>query len=251
MKGSHNLLTPIVIVLSICGALGAQQQDALRTTEFRLEPWKGADPAGRELTAWQLCLNQYRVLVSGQKRYIPIYPTYTESCFKTIRDRAVDEHERAVNALDLLRSGESLAVLPAPTNGNFSGFGVWAAPVTQGDHPQLVFRADSDDVSRFGFRAQGPQDVATYVKDVFAVMITLFLEHGDPSSSPAMTYPYVKILKRVWLDARQHAEKIRNVPAERSAEEVNEQDIQEAIDMLSESQRLRLLGIALLIPSRG
>ena len=248
-KNLHFVLIILLIASSSCFVASAQEQDALQTKEFRLEEKKITTPAGTELITWQLCLNGYRVLISGQKQYIPIYPVYTECCFKTIRDRAIDALERASNALDSLLHGETLRVIPAPQNGNFQGSGIWTIPTDMDkEHSGLVFRIDNSDVSHFGFRAQDAEDVAVYVKDVFDIMRTLFLERTDPSDSPAMDYPHAKILKRVWLDARQHAQMIRNISPDESAESVTQEDLQEAIDMLSESQRLRLLGIALLIP---
>ncbi len=237
-----------IIFLMLISNIQAQQMDALSTKEFLLEKKSVTYPSGREFSIWTLCLNGYRVLVSGQKRYIPIFPIYSESCFKTSRDRSIDVLERASNALDSLLHGETLEVLPAPENGNFSGFSIWAVPHVQEEHPGLVFRIDDADLHHFGFRAENTRQVANYVKNIFEVMRTLFLRRSNPSNSPAMQYPDVKILKRIWLDARQHAEKIRNIPPEKSAYLVTFEDIQEAIDMLSESQKIRLLGIAFVIP---
>ena len=254
MRNKLIILMPLLLVLSVfLTTTYAQQVDALQAKEFRLEQKTITLASGREVDDWFLCLNGYRVLISGQKRYIPVFPVYTESFFKSKRDRAVDVLERASNALDALLHGETLRVLPPPENGNFRGSSIWTEPADLDvEHPGLVFRIDENDQTRFGRLAQNPEHVAGYVKNIFDVMRTLFIIHTDPSKLPAlMDYPEVKILKRIWLDARQHAEKIRNVPADRSAEEVNHKDIQEAIDMLSESQRLRLLGIALLVPAEG
>ena len=240
------ILLPITLLLN---DLYAQHLDALTSKEFLLEKRTFSHPSGRPLSVWLLCLNDYTVMISGQKRHIPIFPVYTESCFNTVRDRAVDVLERACNALDCMLHGEYLEIYSSPSNGNFYGSAIWSMPKNmEQEHPSLVFRIDDSDISHFGFRADNTEKVARYVKNIFEVMRTLFIKHSNPSNSPAMRYPDVKILKRIWLDARQHAEKIRNVPPEKSAQSVTQSDIQEAIDMLSESQRLRLLGIALLIP---
>lgn len=252
MRIGGKLMVVVGALLTFAPAGYAQQKDAILTNEFRLEEEVVTHPSGRQVTVWMLCLNEYRVLVSGQREYIPVFPIYTECVFATQRDRAVDVLERASNALDCMLHGEALEVLPPPKNGSFQGSSIWVVPANLDvEHPGLVLRVDEKDRPRFGFRAAESEWVAVYLKDIFEVMRALFLEHRNPSGSPAMTYPYVKILKRIWLDAQQHAEKIRKVPAERSAESVTQEDIQEAIDMLSESQRLRLLGIALLIPARG
>ena len=259
MKNKLLAATLLLVLLSLfSNTARAQLKDAVQTKEFRLEQKTKTLTSGRVVDYWFLCLNEYRVLISGQKRYIPVFPVYTEACFKTKRDRAVDTLERAVNALDSLSHGEQLMVMPPPKNGNFSGSSIWSMPDNQAkhpddpcEHPALVFRIDENDQPYFGPRVQNPQQAAVYVRNIFDVMRTLFITHSDPSKLLAMDYPEVKILKRIWLDARQHAEKIRNIAADRSAEEVNHEDIQEAIDMLSESQRLRLLGIALLVPPKG
>lgn len=253
MARERNIAISICLIVSCVSLIAnAQHEDALQSREFHLEEMKITKPGAREVIMWELCLNQYYVMISGQKEYIPVFAIYSESCFKTMRDRAIDALERASNSLDSLSHGETLQVFPAPKNGNFTGSSIWTVPMNmQVEHPGLVFRIENEDVAHFGFRARDADDVANYVKDIYEVMWSLFVGHTNPSNSPAMSYPYVKILKRIWLDARQHAEKIRDVPPEQSAQSVTQQDIQEAIDMLSESQRLRLLGIALLIPSKG
>ena len=242
------LLSLVCGVTIFCNHVYAQHLDAFTSKEFRLQQRSFSHPSGRQISLWMLCLNGYSVMISGQKRYIPVFPIYSPSCFDSSRERAIDVLERASNALDCMLHGETLEIFPAPTNGNFLGSAIWTMPKTDIEHPGLVFRIDEADVSHFGFRANGTEDVARYVKNIFQVMRTLFIRHSNPSSSPTMIYPDVKILKRIWLDARQHAEKIRGVSPEKSAEAVTQGDIQEAIDMLSESQRLRLLGIALVIP---
>lgn len=146
----------------------------------------------------------------------------------------------------------TLQVSPAPKNGNFEGSSIWVVPADLNqEHPGLLFRIDKADLPHFGYRALNTEQVAVYIKDIFEVMRLLFVTRSNPSNSPAMIYPDVKILKRIWLDAQQHAEKIRNVSPEDSYKHITQEDIQEAIDMLSESQRLRLRGIARLIPAKG
>lgn len=260
MRNNLRAITLLVLALAVFSTNAhAQQDDALRTNEFCLIKREFIPPLWCDkVEAWLLCLREYPVLISTETRYIPVFPVYSECCFKNQRHRAVDVLERASNALDALLHEEHLEVLFPPVNGNFRGSSIWTVPADRrAEHPGLVFRIDEKDVDHFGSYVSHPpvsverrtEYVARYVMEIFSVMRTLFLKLSDPSDSGVVeNYPEVKILKRIWLDARQHVENELKVPADKSAERVRHRDIQEAIDMLSESQRLRLLGIALMIP---
>lgn len=242
----------VVALLATATAYAGIEKDAMNSEEFVLIERNVLDPSGQtEVSSWELSLQGYYVMVSGEKKKIPVYPIYSESCFKTIKDRAVDVLERVCNALDCMLHGEQLKVVKAADNGNFNGHGVWCDPGTDAEHSSLAFRVDEKDVSRFGINAnKRSKVVANYAMEIFEVMRTFFLEKKNPTKLSAMDYPYVKVLKRVWLDAQQHAEKIRDISPDISAQSITTTDIQEAIDMLSESQRQRLLGIAVIIPPK-
>lgn len=108
-------------------------------------------------------------------------------------------------------------------------------------HPLVAAEFDPIDSDRFP-GADSPQSLARYYAELLKAYVTLFFQYQLPEDSWVMKgTDDGRILKRIYLDAKQHGENFGRAAPGRA-------DLEEAIKMLDEDQRRRLYLLPMTIP---
>ena len=161
-------------------------------------------------------------------RNILILVVNTPAEFDTVKDRTASVVEKVNTAFDIMRSGGSLEIEQYDNN-----LAIWSHK-TDLEHPIRVLTVTEEDTQKM----DGVSSLAShaeYKRTLLRSYYSLFVGFQLPEKEPLVENTRTgRILKRIYLDAKQHAKEIGG------RDEINMEDVREAIYMLGPEQRLRL-----------
>jgi len=161
----------------------------------------------------------------------------TTGDMESLENRAIKVWERLNTGLDILLKKGGYLIVEEDEKGNPAIYveAEWLKV------PHRIISIFPEDVEYFG-GANSQIEMAEYLKDLLYTFLTFFYGYKLPEGSPILNTRDGKIIKRLYLDAMEHAKVIRH------SNSIERVDIQEAINMLSESQRERLNLLSFIIP---
>jgi hypothetical protein len=174
---------------------------------------------------------------------LPLLTVRTPAEYASVEERTAHVAERIGIAFDILEANPANNFYLQPEE---NGQAIWVS-CAGFKHDFRVLTITEEDAARVPRTMSGvlqkSSEVAQYVKSVLEAYHKLFLAYKLPEETAIVTGTKEgKILKRIFLDAQQHASQIRH------SSNMTKEDIIEAINMLPAEQRLRLYGLPLRIP---
>jgi len=177
-------------------------------------------------------------------RPLPVLLVTTEGRFADIQARTTFIVEQLNCAFDILNHGGTLEII------SYGGRpSIWArassGPLRHLLRVITIHQLDWQKVPR----GRSAECYTAYVKSLLESYHALFIKRELPSGTPLAQHTRQgRILKRIYLDAVQHAKEIRGATEVNGKVQVSTEDIREAIYMLDVDQRERLYNLPIIVP---
>jgi hypothetical protein len=174
---------------------------------------------------------------------LPLLTIRTAGKYASVEERTAHVTERIGVAFDMLEQDSANSLFLRTDE---DGEGIWVSCVGF-KHDFRIMTISKEDAARMprtmSAVLQTSSEVAEYVKSILEAYHKLFLTYKLPEGTEILTGTREgTILKRIYLDALEHAERIGGRKA------IKKVDIVESINMLDRDQRLRLYGLPLRVP---